>query len=50
MLTSPPFFVGFNNFTPSLPVPQSIAGAESIGQQIPNGPRYVLARLKTALA
>ncbi len=49
MLTSPPFFVGLNNFTPSLPVPQSIAAAETIGEQIPNGPRYVLTRLKAVL-
>ena len=44
-LTSPPFYVGSSNFTPSLPIPQSITAAEVVGQSIPNGPRYVLARL-----
>jgi hypothetical protein len=44
-LTSPPFFVDSANFTVALPVPQSIAAAEFVGRSVPNGPRYVLARL-----
>lgn len=46
LLTSPPFFVAFSNFTPTQPIPQSVASAEQVGLAIPSGPRYVLARLQ----
>lgn len=44
-LTSPSIFAASSVFTPALPVPQSIAAAEFVGQTIPTGPRYVLTRL-----
>jgi hypothetical protein len=44
-LTTPPFYVAKSNFTAALPVPQTIAAATLVGQTVPNGPGYVLARL-----
>jgi hypothetical protein len=46
-LTTPPFYVALSNFNAALPVPQTIAAAEQLGYAVPNGPGYVLARLKS---
>ncbi len=45
-LTTPPFFVSLSNFNAAMPVPQSIAAAVQTGNAVPNGPGYVLARLR----
>ncbi|HEY2155083.1 MAG TPA: Ig-like domain-containing protein, partial [Isosphaeraceae bacterium] len=45
-LTTPPFFVAISNFNAPMPVPQTIATAALVGDTVPNGPAYVLARLK----
>ncbi len=47
-LTTPPFDVDLSEFTAALPVPQSIATAVIVGETIPDGPGYVLARLRAS--